>query len=120
MFWGGTGEIDVDSPGFTAQASTGMWSGGQAIAAGVMMFKGQKYKLSFDYTVPDTASIHYRIQANHDNYKAYIGGTVKPDESKHFETEFTADVDDANCALVLEFKGRGALSMHKPSPRGRG
>ena len=110
MFWGGTGEIDVDSPGFTAEASSGGW-GGQAIAAGVMLFKGQKYKLSFDYTAPDTASINYRIQANHDNYKAYMSGTVKPDESKHFETEFTADVDDANCALVLEFKGSGTVKV---------
>ncbi|MBR4201580.1 MAG: carbohydrate binding domain-containing protein [Oscillospiraceae bacterium] len=84
MFWDGTGEIDVDSPGFTAEASSGGWDG-QAIAAGVMLFKGQKYKLSFDYTAPDTASINYRIQANHDNYKAYMSGTVKPDESKHFE-----------------------------------
>ncbi len=30
MFWGGTGEIDMDSPGFTAQASNNMWGGGQA------------------------------------------------------------------------------------------
>lgn len=110
MFWGGTGEIDVDSPGFTAEASSGGW-GGQALSTGLMLFKGQKYKLSFDYTAPDTASINYRIQANHDNYKAYMSGTVKPDESKHFETEFTADVDDANCALVLEFKGSGMVKV---------
>ena len=107
MFWGGTGEIDVDSPGFTAAAG---WSG-QALSTGLMLFKGQKYKLSFDYTAPDTASINYRIQANHDNYKAYMNGTVKPDETKHFETEFTADVDDANCALVLEFKGSGTVKV---------
>ncbi len=61
MFWGGTGEIDVDSPGFTAQASNNMWGGGQALSTGLMMFKGQKYRLSFDYTAPDTASINYRI-----------------------------------------------------------
>lgn len=111
MFWGGTGEIDVESPGFTAQASNNMWGGGQALSTGLMMFKGQKYRLSFDYTAPDTASINYRIQANHDNYKAYMNGTVNPDSTQHFETEFTADVDDANCALVLEFKGSGTVKV---------
>ncbi len=111
MFWGGTGEIDMDSPGFTAQASNNMWGGGQALSTGLMMFKGQKYRLSFDYTAPDTASINYRIQANHDNYKAYMNGTVRPDSTQHFETEFTADVDDANCALVLEFNGSGTVKV---------
>lgn len=111
MFWGGTGEIDVDSPGFTAQASSNMWGGGQALSTGLMMFKGQKYRLSFDYTAPDTASIHYRIQANHDNYKSYMNGIVDPNSTQHFETEFTADVDDANCALVLEFKGSGTVKV---------
>lgn len=111
MFWGGTGEIDMDSPGFTAQASNNMWGGGQALSTGLMMFKGQKYRLSFDYVAPDTASINYRIQANHDNYMPYMNGTVKPDSTQHFETEFTADTDDANCALVLEFKGSGTVKV---------
>jgi len=111
MFWGDTGELDMDSPGFTAQASNNMWGGGQALSTGLMMFKGQKYRLSFDFTAPDTASINYRIQANHDNYKAYMNGTVRPDSTQHFETEFTADVDDANCALVLEFKGSGTVKV---------
>lgn len=111
MFWGGTGEIDMDSPGFTAQASNNMWGGGQALSTGLMMFNGQKYRLSFDYVAPDTASINYRIQANHDNYMPYMNGTVKPDSTQHFETEFTADVDDANCALVLEFKGSGTVKV---------
>ena len=112
MFFGGSGEIDVESPGFTAEASnSGMWGGGQAIAAGVMMFEGQKYRLSFDYSAPDTATINYRVQANHDNYKAYMNGSVKPDESKHFETEFTGSTDDANCALVLEFRGSGTVKV---------
>lgn len=111
MFWGGTGEIDMDSPGFTAQASNNMWSGGQALSTGLMLFKGQKYRLSFDYVAPDTASINYRIQANHDNYMPYINGTVKPDSTQHFETEFTASTDDANCALVLEFKGSGTVKV---------
>ena len=106
MFWGGTGEIDVDSPGFTAEASNAAW-GGQALSTGIMLFKGQKYRLSFDYT----ARINYRIQANHDNYKAYMSGTVTPDSTKHLETAFTADIDDANCALVLEFKGSGTVKV---------
>ena len=110
MFWGGTGEIDVDSPGFTAEASSSGW-GGQALSTGIMLFKGQKYRLSFDYTAPDTASINYRIQANHDSYKAYMNGTVTPDSTNHLETEFTADIDDANCALVLEFKGSGTVKV---------
>ncbi len=111
MFWGGTGEIDMDSPGFTAQASNNMWGGGQALSTGLMMFNGQKYRLSFDYVAPDTASINYRIQANHDNYMPYMNGTVKPDSTQHFETEFTAGTDDANCAFVLEFKGSGTVKV---------
>lgn len=93
------------------QASNNMWGGGQALSTGLMLFKGQKYQLSFDYTAPETTSINYRIQANHDNYKAYMNGTVKPDSTQHFETEFTVDVDDANCALVLEFKGSGTVKV---------
>lgn len=111
MFWGGTGEIDMDSPGFTAQASNNMWGGGQALSTGLMMFNVQKYRLSFDYVAPDTASINYRIQANHDNYMPYMNGTVKPDSTQHFETEFTAGTDDANCAFVLEFKGSGTVKV---------
>jgi len=107
MFWGGKGEVDVESPGFTADAARG----GQALSTGIMLFKGQKYRLSFDYTAPDTASINYRIQANHDSYKAYMSGKVAPDSTEHFETEFTADTDDANCALVLEFKGSGTVKV---------
>ena len=49
------------------------------------------------------------IQANHDNDKAYMSGTVQPDRTQHFEMEFTADVDEANCALVLEFKESGTV-----------
>ena len=107
MFWGGKGEIDVESPGFTADAARG----GQALSTGIMLFKGQKYRLSFDCTVPDTASVNYRIQANHDSYKAYMSGKVAPDSTGHFKTEFTADTDDANCALVLEFKGSGTVKV---------
>lgn len=40
-----------------------------------------------------------------------MNGTVRPDSTQHFETEFTADVDDANCALVLEFKGNGTVKV---------
>lgn len=107
MLWGGSGTIDVNSPGFTAEAG----KSGQALSTGIMLFKDQKYKLSFDYTAPDTATINYRIQANHDNYNAYMRGIALPDETKHFETEFTADTDDANCALVLEFKGSGTVKV---------
>ena len=107
MFWGGKGEIDVESPGFTADAARG----GQALSTGIMLFKGQKYRLSFDCTAPDTASVNYRIQANHDSYKAYMSGKAAPDSTGHFETEFTADTDDANCALVLEFKGSGTVKV---------
>ena len=81
------------------------------LSTGIMLFKGQKYRLSFDCTVPDTASVNYRIQANHDSYKAYMSGKAAPDSTGHFETEFTADTDDANCALVLEFKGSGTVKV---------
>lgn len=112
MFWGGSGEIDPDSPRFTAQASNNMLGGGQALFTGLMLFKGQKYRLSFDYTATSTASINYRIQANHDNYTPYMNGSVNAAGTvQYFETEFTANTDDANCALVLEFKGSGTVKV---------
>ncbi len=40
-----------------------------------------------------------------------MNDTVRPDSTQHFETEFTTDVDDANCALVLEFKGNGTVKV---------
>ena len=38
MFWGGSGTIDTNSPGFTAEASSGWW-GGQAFSTGIMLQK---------------------------------------------------------------------------------
>ena len=112
MFWGGTGEIDVDSPGFTCTATNQMWGGGQALSTGLMLQKGQTYRLSFDSSGAATATVHYRIQANHDNYKAYMNGSAPVSENAtHFETEFTADVTDFNCALVLEFKGSETVKV---------
>ncbi|WP_303837158.1 CotH kinase family protein [Ruminococcus flavefaciens] len=111
MFWGGTGEIDVDSPGFTADATSAAW-GGQALSTGLMLREGQKYRLSFDVSGPTTATVNYRIQANHDNYKVYMSGSTPVSaDVTHFETEFTADVTDFNCALVLEFKGSGTVKV---------
>ena len=111
MFWGGTGEIDVDSPGFTADATSAAW-GGQALSTGLMLREGQKYRLSFDVSGAATATVNYRIQANHDNYKAYMNGsTPVTEETNHFETEFTANTTDFNCALVLEFKGSGTVKV---------
>lgn len=111
MFWGGEGSIDTESPGFTAEASSGWW-GAQALSVGLMLQKGQKYTLSFDYTAPSTASINYRIQANHDSYTPYMSGSVQcAGDTKHFETEFTAGTTDFNCALVLEFKGSGTVKV---------
>lgn len=112
MFRGGTGEIDVDSPGFTCEATSQMWGGGQALSTGLMLRDGQKYRLSFDSSGTSTATINYRIQANHDNYKAYMNGsTPVSGDVTHFETEFIADVTDFNCALVLEFKGSGTVRV---------
>ena len=111
MFWGGEGTIDTDSPGFTANASSG-WFGPQALSTGIMLQKGQKYKLSFDYTAPQTANINYRIQANHDSYTPYMNGSVQAnDETGYFENEFTATTTDFNCAIVLEFKGSGTVKI---------
>ena len=111
MFWGGSGTIDTDSPGFTAEASSGWW-GGQALSTGIMLQEGQKYRLSFDYTAPSTASINYRIQANHDSYTPYLNGSVSANgTTQTFEKEFTADTTDFNCAIVLEFKGSGTVTV---------
>ena len=112
MFWGGTGKIDVDSPGFTCEATNQMWGGGQALSTGLMLREGQNYRLSFDVSGASTATVNYRIQANHDNYKAYMSGSAPVSaDVTHFETEFTADVTDFNCALVLEFKGSGTVKV---------
>lgn len=111
MFWGGEGTIDTDSLGFTANASSG-WYGPQALATGVMLKEGQTYKLSFDYIAPSTASINYRIQANHDTYTPYMNGSIQAKgETEYFEKEFTATTTDFNCAIVLEFKGSGTVKV---------
>lgn len=111
MFWGGSGTIDTDSPGFTAEASSGWW-GGQALSTGIMLQEGQKYRLSFDYTAPSTASINYRIQANHDSYMPYLSGSALANgTTQTFEKEFTAGTTDFNCAIVLEFKGSGTVNV---------
>ena len=39
------------------------------------------------------------------------GSTPVSADVTHFETEFTADVTDFNCALVLEFKGSGTVKV---------
>lgn len=112
MFWGGTGEIDIDSPGFTCEATSQMWGGDQALSTGLMLRDGQKYRLSFNSSGTSTATINYRIQANHDNYKSYMNGSTPVSEDvTHFEIEFIADVTDFNCALVLEFKGSGTVKV---------
>lgn len=111
MFWGGSGTIDTNSPGFTAEASSGWW-GGQALSTGIMLQKGQTYRLSFDYTAPSTASINYRIQANHDSYTSYLNGSTSANgTTQSFEKEFTAGITDFNCAIVLEFKGSGTVNV---------
>lgn len=115
MFWGGEGEIDLDSPGFTSEATSG-WRGPQAQATGLMLQQGEAYKLSFDYSGPSTATINYRIQANHDNYTPYMNGSVPVTENiQHYETEFTANTSDFNCALILEFKGSGTVKVERLS-----
>ena len=109
MMWGITGEVDVDSPGFTATAGGG-W--GQALATGLMIQKDQKYRLSFDYSGASTATINYRLQANHDGYTGYESGSVSvAEEQQHYETEFTASTTDFNCALAFDFKGSGEVKI---------
>lgn len=111
MLWGSSGTIDTNSPGFTAEASSGWW-GGQAFSTGIMLQKGQTYRLSFDYTAPSTASINYRIQANHDSYTSYLNGSTSANgTTQSFEKEFTAGTTDFNCAIVLEFKGSGTVNV---------
>lgn len=91
--------------------SSGWW-GGQALSTGIMLQKGQTYRLSFDYTAPSTASINYRIQANHDSYTSYLNGSTSANgTTQSFEKKFTAGTTDFNCAIVLEFKGSGTVNV---------
>ena len=114
MMWGMDGEVDTDSPGFTAAASNG-W-GGQALATGLMLQSGQKYKLSFEYTAPETASVNFRFQKNYGNYASIWGDSVTCNGSTQtFEAEFTPDVTDTNVAFVMEFKGSGTVKVEKLS-----
>jgi len=110
MMWGMEGEVDTESPGFTAAASNG-W-GGQALATGLMLQEGQRYKLSFDYTAPATASVNFRFQKNYGNYASIWGDSVTcSGDTQTFETEFTASVTDTNVAFVMEFKGSGTVQI---------
>ncbi len=114
MMWGMDGEVDNESPGFTAAASNG-W-GGQALATGIMLQSGQKYKLSFDYTAPDTASVNFRFQKNYGNYASIWSDSVKCNgETQTFETEFISDITDTNVCFVMEFKGSGTVKIENMS-----
>lgn len=114
MFWNMDGEIDTNSPGFTGQATNG-W-GGQAIIAGVMLEQRQKYRISFDYTGPETAYINYRFQKNYGNYASIWSNSVTCNgDTQHFETEFISDITDSNVAFIMEFKGAGTVKVENMS-----
>ena len=45
-----------------------------------------------------------------------MNGSVSVTENiQHFETEFTANTSDFNCALILEFKGSGTVKVERLS-----
>ena len=108
-YWGMTGEVDANSPGFTAQAGSGF---GQALSSGLMMQEGHKYKISYDYSGASTAKLSYRLQANHDNYRGYESDSVSvAAEQQHYEKIFTAGTTDFNCSLAFNFSGSGEVKI---------
>lgn len=117
MFFGGDGIVDTNSPGFEAEAvSGGGWWSPQALAVGFMLHKDQKYELSFDYSTTGDASVNYRIQQNHDSYAAFFRDSVKAGTlTQTAHKEFTAPLNDTNCALVLEFVGSGTVKIENLS-----
>ena len=77
-----------------------------------MLQEGQKYRLSLDYTAPSTASINYHMQVNHDSYTPYLNGSASANgTTQTFEKEFTADMTDFECVIVLAFKGSGTVNV---------
>lgn len=74
----------------------------QAIASGFMLEEGAEYEFSFDYCSTKDFSTPFSIQQNHDKYSPYLTDTIDmTNESKHYETTFTATANDTNCAFAI-------------------
>ncbi len=99
-------EID-DTPSFTVRfGANSWWNMFQQCMAGIMMEEGETYVLSFDHTATMDMTLTYKIQQNYGSYTAYeSGSTTAASTVQHFEAEFTADVQDTNCALIIEGNG---------------
>ncbi len=96
-----------DTPSFTVRfGANSWWNQFQQCMAGIMMEEGETYVISFDHTATKDMKLTYKIQQNYGSYRAYeSGSTTASSDVQHFEAEFTADVQDTNCALIIEGNG---------------
>ncbi len=103
-----------DTPSFTVRfGSNSWWNMFQNCMSGIMMEKDEKYLISFDYTSTADMDLKYKIQQNYGSYMAYESGSVKStSEIQHFETEFTSDVQDSNCAFIIEGNGSSGAEVN--------
>lgn len=96
-----------DTPSCTVRFGANAWSNRfQFCMSGVMLEQGETYTVSFDSTATSSAKVSYKVQQNYGSYRAYQSETTDAGETlTHFETTFTSDVQDTNCAFIIEGSG---------------
>lgn len=96
-----------DTPSCTVRfAQGGWWNMFQLCMAGVMLENDTEYLVSFDYSATSDMQVNWKIQQNYGSYSAYESGSAyATSEVQHYETTFTSDNFDTNCAFVIEGNG---------------
>ena len=120
-----------DTPSCTVRFGANAWSNSfQFCMSGVMLEQGATYAVSFDCAATSSAKVSYKVQQNYGGYRAYQSETTNAGETvQHFETSFTSNVQDTNCAFIIEGSGSAGseitvsnivLKKQVKQPTGRG
>lgn len=106
MMYASDYDID-DTPSCTVRFAQGSWwNMFQLCMAGVMLEEDTEYIVSFDAVSTSSINLTWKIQQNYGSYSAYESGTMSASSSiSHYETSFTSDNFDTNCALIIEGNG---------------
>ena len=102
-----------DTPSCTVNFASDSWRNQfQMCMSGVMMEEGVEYLVSFDCTATKNMDVKWKVQQNYGSYRAYNSGSIgATSEVQHYETTFTADKNDFNCAFIIESAGSSGSSI---------